>query len=134
VLATSDGGARWTALPEPCPLIGSVHFVSRIGFAVAGGRDVGDFGPGWDPEAAGMALGTSDGGRNWRVRPSPADAQTICLAIGAMAGWARTDGCTGPPPGPQLGAGHRHGHPDLGRYQRTPESFRTSASCPPSPK
>jgi photosystem II stability/assembly factor-like uncharacterized protein len=36
VLATPDGGAHWAALPEPCPPIRSVHFVSPgIGFAVA---------------------------------------------------------------------------------------------------
>ncbi len=46
LLATTDGGARWTALPEPCPVIRSVHFISpATGFAVAGGRNVGGAGP-----------------------------------------------------------------------------------------
>lgn len=79
VLATSDGGARWAPLPEPCPLIRSVHFVSpAIGFAVAGGRNVSDYGP-ETPEAGGVALATSDGGRRWRALPAPPDAQTVCF-------------------------------------------------------
>jgi len=43
VLATSDGGAHWAALPEPCPPIRSVHFVSPgIGFAVGRWPNVSD--------------------------------------------------------------------------------------------
>jgi photosystem II stability/assembly factor-like uncharacterized protein len=39
LLATSDGGAHWAALPEPCLLVRSAHFISPdVGFAVAGGR------------------------------------------------------------------------------------------------
>jgi hypothetical protein len=82
LLTTTDGGARWTALPEPCPVIRSVHFISpATGFAVAGGRSdaSGDSGP-EVPEAAGVVLTTSDGGRSWRVLTAPAGAQTICFS------------------------------------------------------
>ena len=91
LLATSDGGAHWAAWPEPCLPIRSVHFISPdTGFAVAGGRDVTDFGP-EAPEIAGVALATSDGGRSWRVLPTPANAQTICFSD-PQAGWLGAGG------------------------------------------
>jgi hypothetical protein len=92
--ATSDGGAHWAALPEPCPLlIRSAHFVSpRIGFAVAGGgRYVSDFGGAEAPQIGGVALATSDGGNTWRVLPAPANAQTICLSD-PRDGWLGASG------------------------------------------
>ncbi len=93
LLATTDGGAHWAVLPEPGPClpIRSVHFISAdAGFAVAGGRDVSDYGP-ETPELAGVVLATSDGGRSWRVLPAPADAQTVCFT-GPRAGWLGADG------------------------------------------
>ena len=91
ILATSDGGAHWTALPEPCPLIRSVHFVSPgRGFAVAGGRNVSDFGP-EVPEVGGAVLTTSDGGHAWRALPAPPDAQTVCFT-GPRDGWLGAGG------------------------------------------
>ncbi len=91
LLATSDGGTHWVSLPEPCLQIRSVHFISPyVGFAVAGGRNVTDFGP-EAPEIAGVVLATSDGGRSWRVLPTPANAQTICFSD-PQAGWLGADG------------------------------------------
>jgi Photosynthesis system II assembly factor YCF48 len=113
VLATSDGGSHWAALPEPgrCLPIRSVHFISpRYGFAVAGGRDITDFGP-EAPRTGGAVLATSDGGRSWRVLPGPADAQTVCFS-GPQAGW--------------LGAG--------GRLYRTTDGGRSWAQVTAGPQ
>jgi len=91
VLATADGGAHWVPLAEPCPVIRSVHFVSPdVGFAVAGGRNVSDFGP-EAPELGGVALATSDGGRRWRALSAPADVQTICFTS-PRSGWLGAGG------------------------------------------
>jgi hypothetical protein len=91
LLATSDGGTHWAARPEPCLPIRSVHFISPdAGFAVAGGRNVTDFGP-EVPEIAGVVLATDDGGRSWRVLPTPANAQTICFSD-PQAGWLGAGG------------------------------------------
>jgi photosystem II stability/assembly factor-like uncharacterized protein len=81
LLVTSDGGAHWASLPEPgsCLPIRSVHFISsRTGFAVAGGREIADFGP-EVPGTGGVVLATGDGGRTWRALAGPADAQTVCF-------------------------------------------------------
>lgn len=86
LLATADGGRRWTALPEPCPVIRAVHFVSgSAGFAIAGGTGISPFG-GWAPEAAGVVLATSDGGRSWHRLAAPADAQSVCFTD-PRSGW-----------------------------------------------
>jgi photosystem II stability/assembly factor-like uncharacterized protein len=88
VLATSDGGAHWTPLPDPCPLIRSVHFISpTTGVAVAGGGNLSD--PGFGPETpgtGGIVLSTSDGGRTWHRLAAPANAQTVCFSD-AGHGW-----------------------------------------------
>jgi photosystem II stability/assembly factor-like uncharacterized protein len=91
LLATTDGGAHWTALPEPCPLIRSVHFISpSTGFAVAGGTNDAGFDPAM-PNAGGVVLTTTDGGRTWRTLPAPAGAQSVCFSDPAH-GWLGAGG------------------------------------------
>jgi hypothetical protein len=86
ILATTDGGAHWHALPEPCPPIRTVHFVSpRDGFAVAGGnlsyRGVTD-----PPLRRGVLLRTTNGGAHWHRLPTPPDVQSACFND-ARHGW-----------------------------------------------
>ncbi len=98
LLATTDGGARWTARPDPC--LRSVHFASPgTGYGVAGGSDVGPFGA---PASGGEVVGSTDGGRSWRILTGPANAQSVCFDA-AGQGW--------------LGAG--------GRLYRSADSGRT---------
>jgi len=86
LLATTDGGAHWTELPEPCPLIRSVHFISpSAGFAVAGGTGDGGYDPAV-PDQGGVVLTTSDAGRTWQPLAAPASAQSICFSDPAH-GW-----------------------------------------------
>jgi hypothetical protein len=92
LLATSDGGAHWTSLPEPCPLIRSMHFVSpSLGFAVAGGTMLGEYSGVLAPHLSGIALRTSDGGRRWQRLATPGDAQSICFT-NTSDGWLGADG------------------------------------------
>ena len=63
---------------------------AEAGFAVAGGRNVSDFGP-ETPEIDGVVLATSDGGRSWQVLPTPADAQTVCFSD-PQDGWLGAGG------------------------------------------
>lgn len=110
VLTTSDGGMHWTALPEPCPVIRSVHFVSaQDGFAIAGGGPV--LTSSLAPTSGGELLSSTNGGRTWRRLSAPPDPQSVCFTsnrdgwLGAGGGlyrstnggqsWARTV----PPPG-----------------------------------
>jgi hypothetical protein len=68
-----------------------VHVVSPdVGFAVAGGRNVSGLGP-ETPGVAGVVLAASDGGRRWRVLPTPPDAQTVCFSD-PRTGWLGADG------------------------------------------
>jgi len=91
LLATTDAGAHWTALPEPCPVIRSVHFISpTAGFAVAGGTDDGGYNTAV-PDQGGVVLTTSDGGHTWRTLPAPADAQSVCFSDPAH-GWLGAGG------------------------------------------
>lgn len=81
ILATANGGRTWRVLPEPCPAVSMVHFVSpAAGFAVSGA------GPPSGAAGGGGLLATSDGGRRWRRVSSPADAQTVCFS-GPQVGW-----------------------------------------------
>ncbi len=89
MLATTDGGAHWRALPEPCRAIRTLHFVSPDdGFAVAGGNlpYVGVSSP---PLAGGVLLRTADGGQHWQLLAAPAD-EVECAGSGA--GWAELNG------------------------------------------
>ncbi len=101
LLGTADGGVIWTALPEPCPVIRSVHFATpTLGYAVAGGSDVRIDGGVPSPVAGGQLLMTSDGGRSWQpVSGAPAMAQTVCFSspVDGFLGtpgrvWRSTDG------------------------------------------
>jgi photosystem II stability/assembly factor-like uncharacterized protein len=81
ILATANGGRTWRALPEPCPVLSMVHFVSPVaGFAVSGAGAAGGAADG------GGLLATSDGGRHWRRLSAPADAQSACFS-GPRVGW-----------------------------------------------
>jgi len=84
LLTTTDGGARWTPLPDPC--VRSVHFVSAsLGFAIAGGTNDSQFGL-TAPETGGRVLTTTDGGRSWRLVPAPKNPQVVCFND-ARQGW-----------------------------------------------
>ena len=83
ILATTDGGAHWIALTDPC--IRSVHFVSPLtGFAIAGGTGSRSSSPA--PADGGRVLATTDGGQSWRAVRAPANAQTVCFD-NARQGW-----------------------------------------------
>src|SRR5258706_10247084 len=76
VLATTDGGAHWRALPEPCRAIRTLHFVSPDdGFALAGGNlpYVGLSSP---PLAGGVLLRTADSAPHPPLPPAPAGLAT----------------------------------------------------------
>jgi len=91
VLATADGGAHWRALPEPCPPVRAVHFVSPAdGFAVAGGN-LPYLGVSSPPPAGGVLVRTADGGRHWQRMAAPADAQTVCFTD-TRRGWLGAGG------------------------------------------
>ena len=91
ILATSDGGAHWTALPEPCQVIRSVHFISpATGFAVAGGQSPSGQGPAL-PVTGGTVLATGDGGRTWHTVAAPANAQSVCFSD-PQHGWLGANG------------------------------------------
>jgi photosystem II stability/assembly factor-like uncharacterized protein len=83
MLATTDGGAHWRSLPEPCPMVRTVHFVnSQDGFAVARGSAVNSAQPPYaaGPPSGGILLHTTDGGVHWRRLSAPADVQTVCFS------------------------------------------------------
>jgi photosystem II stability/assembly factor-like uncharacterized protein len=85
LLQTRDGRS-WTALPEPCPLLRSVHFVSaQTGYGIAGGTGLSDHGE-LAPQAGGKLLVTGDGGRAWHQLSAPADPQSVCFTT-PSAGW-----------------------------------------------
>jgi photosystem II stability/assembly factor-like uncharacterized protein len=98
LLKTTNGRA-WTALPEPCPVIRSVHFVTAdTGYGVAGGSTVTDNGQ-LAPVSGGELLVTGDGGDSWRRLAAPSDPQSVCFSspsdgwLGAAGGLYRsTDG------------------------------------------
>lgn len=76
LIRTTNGGASWRRLPEPCPVISSVHFVSPShGFAVAGGK----------------LLATSDAGRRWHAMSAPARVQSVCFTS-TQLGWLGAHG------------------------------------------
>jgi photosystem II stability/assembly factor-like uncharacterized protein len=76
LIATTNGGATWRSLPEPCPVISSVHFYSpSAGVAVAGGK----------------LLQTSDGGRKWRAMKAPRAVQSVCFTS-SQNGWLGAHG------------------------------------------
>ena len=112
LLRTTDGRS-WIPLPEPCPVIRSVHFVTaETGYAIAGGNALVDHGL-LAPQAGGELLVTGDGGGTWHKLAAPADAQSVCFStpsqgwLGAAGGlYHTTDGGTswtmataGPGPG-----------------------------------
>jgi hypothetical protein len=73
-------------LPEPCPAIRSVHFVSpTAGFAIAGGSNLVDHGE-LAPQTSGTLVATGDGGHTWRRLAAPSDPQTVCFDT-ASTGW-----------------------------------------------
>jgi hypothetical protein len=76
LIATTDGGASWRQLPEPCPAIASVHFVSPSdGFAVAGGK----------------LLETASAGEHWAVASAPNHVQSVCFTD-KQRGWLGAHG------------------------------------------
>ena len=76
LIRTTDGGASWQRLPEPCPAVSSVHFISPSrGFAVSGGR----------------LLTTTDGGARWHRMAAPARVQSVCFASSGR-GWLGAGG------------------------------------------
>jgi len=81
ILATADGGAHWQVLPEPCPVLRTVHFISSaVGFAVAGGSLAGGSLPfPGVPAADGVLLATTDGGLRWHRLAAPASVQSECF-------------------------------------------------------
>jgi hypothetical protein len=92
LLVTTDGGSHWAALPEPCPEIRQVHFVSpQVGFAIAGGIDLFGTASPLAPLRRGVLLTTSDGGRTWHRATAPADAQSVCFGS-PKKGWLGADG------------------------------------------
>jgi len=92
LLATADGGKHWQSLPEPCPAIRALHFVSpSVGFALAGGTHAGAFNGLIAPLRAGVVLATVDGGQAWRRVAAPADAQSVCFNT-ARRGWLGAGG------------------------------------------
>lgn len=89
VMVTTDGGARWNSLPEPCPLIDAVHFVSpSLGYAVAGGTATAGQPV---PASGGMLLFTFDGGKAWLRLRAPADVQSACFTD-PVRGWLGAHG------------------------------------------
>jgi len=94
LLATTDGGAHWRALPEPCPVVRTVHFVNRLdGFAVAGGSMPSPVQPPYaaGPQSGGVLLRTTDGGMHWQRLPAPPDVQTACFS-NPVRGWVGARG------------------------------------------
>lgn len=90
LLATSDGGRSWHELGEAQQPIRAVHFISATqGWGIAGGDapmvEHGVLIPG----AGATVIMSTDGGRTWGDRRSPADPQTICFSDGAH-GWLAT--------------------------------------------
>jgi hypothetical protein len=86
ILATADGGRHWRTLPEPCPALSMVHFVSpAAGFAVAGAAQ------GSEAADGGVLLSTTDGGLRWQRLPAPTDVQSACFADPG-SGWLGADG------------------------------------------
>ena len=87
LLATTDGGGRWTTRADPC--LRSVHFASPgTGYGVAGGSNTGPFGA---PASGGEVVGSTDGGRSWRILTGPANAQSVCFDA-AGQGWLGAGG------------------------------------------
>jgi Photosynthesis system II assembly factor YCF48 len=76
LIVTTDGGASWRSLPEPCPAVSSVHFVSSSnGFAVSGSR----------------LLRTVNGGSTWRHVASPPRVLSVCFTD-TQRGWLGAHG------------------------------------------
>jgi photosystem II stability/assembly factor-like uncharacterized protein len=103
LLRTTDGGASWSALAEPCQgELSSVHFVSpALGYAVAAATPAEQSPGGQDTTAlGGSLLRTANGGSTWSpVTSAPADPQSACFAnaddgyLGTPAHiWRTTDG------------------------------------------
>src|SRR5258708_27958739 len=76
VLLRTTDGRSWTTLPQPCPFLRAVHFVTpAIGFAIAGGSNLMDLGQS-APAEAGKLLATYDGGSTWHTTDPPGYHQT----------------------------------------------------------
>jgi photosystem II stability/assembly factor-like uncharacterized protein len=76
LIRSTDGGRTWHSLPEPCPTISSVHFVSaRRGYAVANRR----------------LEKTLDGGKRWTAVASPNGVDDECFTS-PRTGWIGADG------------------------------------------
>jgi hypothetical protein len=87
LLRTTNGGASWTALSEPCQgELSSVHFVSpTLGYAVAAtaGNTTNEAtsGGAFTPADGGSLLRTTNGGVTWvAVSGVPANPQSECFA------------------------------------------------------
>jgi photosystem II stability/assembly factor-like uncharacterized protein len=103
LLRTTDGGANWSALAEPCQgELSSVHFVSpALGYAVASTTAAGQSPAGqYTTALGGSLLRTTNGGSTWSaVTSAPANPQSACFAnaddgyLGTPAHiWRTTDG------------------------------------------
>lgn len=90
LLATTDGGRTWQALPQTCPAIRSLNFVTpRIGFAIASGK-AGPLGAAWGDHGAGL-LTTHDAGRSWQRVATPKHPQSVCFYT-PQRGWLGAHG------------------------------------------
>jgi hypothetical protein len=90
LLVTTDGGRGWRALPQTCPAIRSLNFVTpRVGFAIASGT-IGPLGAVWGDHAAGL-LASDDGGRTWRRLATPRSPQSVCF-YSERRGWLGAHG------------------------------------------
>jgi hypothetical protein len=90
LLVTNDGGRRWRALPQTCPAIRSVNFVTaRVGFAVASGT-IGPLGAAWGDHAAAL-LTSDDGGQTWHRLATPKGPQSVCF-YSKRRGWLGAHG------------------------------------------
>jgi photosystem II stability/assembly factor-like uncharacterized protein len=91
VLLRTTDGRSWTALPEPCPFLRAVHFVTpAIGFAIAGGSNLMDLGQS-APAESGKLMATDDGGTTWHPMAAPMNPQTVCFSTPSI-GWLGADG------------------------------------------
>ena len=90
LLATTDGGRRWHAVPQTCPAIESLDFVTpRVGFAIASGA-AAPLGEAWANNTAAL-LTSHDAGRTWKHVATPKQPQSVCFYT-PKRGWLAAHG------------------------------------------